>query len=575
MDEATRDRLRPRVAEARESLEADFREQLEARYGIRSDGQIVPLDRLTNLSYAGRTRRQAILDTVTHEQAAGSQRDSIARYVREAAFTALNRLAALKLMEADNRRLIRPSVGAYRDSAGFKEFVQISPELCLSLPDGGYQLYLELLFDDLSNELGVLFDRELPPSLLFPSEICLRAVLDILNQPDLADIWAEDETIGWIYQFFTPKQMRDQARKESAAPRNSYELAFRNQFFTPRYVVEFLVDNTLGRLWWEMRQGQTSLASVCQTMLIKPHPIWLRLGRLEPAPFQPSGSWGAHEGGGRMWTRPNPALHDAQLSDSAPRERVWEAIQQYALTVDGYAYAWKLKGVIVSGEATGTEAAAELANSRLEEYKQTGTWRGTFEELRVCLFFEQRRSHWLDTYPDDDDMPALLALHRAICEAWEREAELVPYRKKRDPRELRILDPACGSGHFLLYCFDLLIRIYQEAWEDEDLGPALHREFNGSFPTYQADVPGLILRHNLHGVDIDLRAIQIAGLALWLRAQREYADLSLQPDARLPIRRANLVYAEPMPGEYALLSEFARTLDPPALEPFVRDVWQE
>ena len=31
----------------------------------------------------------------------------------------------------------------------------------------------------------------------------------------------------------------------------------------------------------------------------------------------------------------------------------------------------------------------------------------------------------------------------------------------------RILDPACGSGHFLLYCFDLLIPIYLEAWEDD------------------------------------------------------------------------------------------------------------
>ena len=47
-------------------------------------------------------------------------------------------------------------------------------------------------------------------------------------------------------------------REESAAPRNSRELAVRNQFFTPRYVVEFLTDNTLGRIWYEMTKGQTS-----------------------------------------------------------------------------------------------------------------------------------------------------------------------------------------------------------------------------------------------------------------------------------------------------------------------------
>ena len=48
----------------------------------------------------------------------------------------------------------------------------------------------------------------------------------------------------------------------------------------------------------------------------------------------------------------------------------------------------------------------------------------------------------------------------------------IPYRPKKDPRDLKILDPACGSGHFLLYCFDLLQTIYEEAYDDPDLGQA-------------------------------------------------------------------------------------------------------
>ena len=422
MDEATRDRLRPRVAEAREALEHDFREQLEGTYGIRADGAVVPLERLTHLAYAGRARRQAILDTVSHAQAGGGTRDAIARYVREAAFTALNRLAALKLMEAENRRLIRPSVGAYRDSTGFKEFIQISPELCLSEPDGGYRLYVELLYDDLANELGVLFDRGLPQSLLFPSEGCLRDVLSILNDSALVGIWTEDETLGWIYQFFTPKQLRDQARKESAAPRNSYELAFRNQFFTPRYVVEFLVDNTLGRLWWEMRQGDTALVERCRYMLRPP------------------------------------------------------------------------------------------------------------------------------------DQP-------------------IAARQKRDPRALRVLDPAAGSGHFLLYGFDLFEVIYAEAYDDPNLGPALRKDYP-DLASYQRAVPELILRHNLHGIDIDLRAAQIAALALWLRAQRTYQQLGLKLAQRPRIRRVNVVTAEPMPGEADLLEAFLRGLDNPAVRELVHSTWQ-
>jgi hypothetical protein len=56
-------------------------------------------------------------------------------------------------------------------------------------------------------------------------------------------------------------------RDESAVPRNSRELAVRNQFFTPRYVVEFLTDNTLGRLWYEMTKGATVLKERCRYLV--------------------------------------------------------------------------------------------------------------------------------------------------------------------------------------------------------------------------------------------------------------------------------------------------------------------
>ena len=101
---------------------------------------------------------------------------------------------------------------------------------------------------------------------------------DLLNSEELKGIWSEDETIGWVYQYFTPKELRDQARKESQAPRNSYELAFRNQFFTPRYVVEFLTDNTLGRIWYEMRKGNTKLKDQCRYMVRRPSEVFLAGG---------------------------------------------------------------------------------------------------------------------------------------------------------------------------------------------------------------------------------------------------------------------------------------------------------
>ena len=70
-------------------------------------------------------------------------------------------------------------------------------------------------------------------------------------------------------------------------------------------------------------------------------------------------------------------------------------------------------------------------------------------------------------------------------------------------------------------------------------------------------MPRLILAHNLHGIDIDLRASQIAALALWLRCQRAYREMGLKQD-RPKITKSNIVCAEPMPGEKECSTRFSR-----------------
>lgn len=565
LDKNTRNTLRLAVTQCRRILEDAVATVLEGQYGVHRDGVLEESARMTHLSADDRRYREQVVGYLGHlTTRSDSPAGAVTQLIREAAFTHLNRLSAYKLLE--RRKLIRETVSRGLNSNGFKFYLADHPDEETLWSEGkqdqAYRHFLDWTARRLGEEMPALFSEHDPANRLYPPQRMLDDVLERLNDPALASIWDEDETIGWIYQYFTPKELRDEARKASQAPRNSYELAFRNQFYTPRYVVEFLVDNTLGRMWWEMRQGQTSLASVCKTMLHKPHPLWLRRGEGEPEPFQPTLVAALPPDGGDLWMRPNPTVTEI------------DQIMHYAITVDGYHYAERHMGRPGTNQR-GTDVLGELANNRAKDYFESGNITGTFEELRLCLFVEQRRSHHFGELPDGKMGEYCQALYRAICEAWEREAEFVPYRKKRDPRELRILDPACGSGHFLLYCFDLLIHIYQEAWEDENFGPELRREFANNFPAYQAAVPGMILRYNLHGIDIDLRAVQIAGLALWLRAQREYADLDIPRDQRPHIRRANLAYAEPMPGEYNLLRDFLKTLDPPALMAFTEDVWNQ
>ncbi|WP_433523888.1 BREX-1 system adenine-specific DNA-methyltransferase PglX [Nocardia pseudovaccinii] len=69
------------------------------------------------------------------------------------------------------------------------------------------------------------------------------------------------------------------------------------------------------------------------------------------------------------------------------------------------------------------------------------------------------------------------------------------------PEAIRVLDPACGSGHMLTYAFDLLFRIYEE---------------EGYTPN---SIPQLILTHNLRGLEIDERAAQLASFALAMKAR--------------------------------------------------------
>jgi len=417
MDKPTRNAIEKATQRARRVLEEDFGLQLAGTYDVLGSGVVAP-QAGAHLSSREALLRTKVVAALEHKRAAGmAAAEAVADFIRDAAFTALNRFAALKMLEA--RGLVQECISRGEQSAGYIEFCGMAPGVAL-LPSGaGYRLYVECLFDELSTEVKVLFDRRDAASVLWPKRPAFEALLEVLNGAELRTVWGEDETIGWVYQFFNSGEERRAMRDASQAPRNSRELAVRNQFFTPRYVVQFLTDNTLGRIWYEMRQGTTALVERCEYMVRRPE----------------------------------------------------------------------------------------------ESYEP---------------------------------------------------------RAKKDPRDLRILDPACGSGHFLLYAFDLLLVVYEEGWTDAagPLSEATGRRLRDDYSTLaelRRELPGLILRHNLHGVDIDPRCAQIAQLALWMRAQRAFHDFGVARAERPLIRRSNIVIAEPMPGEADLRAEFLARLDDPAL----------
>jgi hypothetical protein len=475
MNQDIRNKLRNVVTHCRKLLEDSVSQELEGKYGIFAKKHQVTADpnaKMSHLTEEEQAARKDILDHFGHIEARGFKpKEALDQLVREIAFTHLNRLCAYKMMEAREvyvgGQKFREAVRRGIDSNGVKFYLADHPDeerlFNTGHQDVAYRHFLDWLGGLLSDEIGVLFNPNDPANRLYPRQKTLDEVLDLLNgggiKPEETElreewpkIWSQDETIGWVYQYFTPKELRDQARKESAAPRNSYELAFRNQFFTPRYVVEFLVDNTLGRIWFEMRKGSTKLKDQCQYMIRRPTEHFLKDGEQPP-------------------------------KDAA-------------------------------------EGRDDLSQEEL---------------LKLPVY--------------------------------------IPYRPKKDPRELRILDPASGSGHFLVYCFDLLLTIYDEAYADTELGPALQKDYP-KLEDLRREVPRLILAHNVHGIDIDLRASQIAALALWLRCQRAYQNMGLKKD-RPKITRSNFVCAEPMPGEEQMLKDFVAQLEPKLLGQVVEVVFDK
>ena len=114
---------------------------------------------------------------------------------------------------------------------------------------------------------------------------------------------------------------------------------------------------------------------------------------------------------------------------------------------------------------------------------------------------------YLEMYPDSRFM---------IDEETGKTKYLIanaPKQQVRHPKEngvldIRLIDPACGSGNFLIYAFSVFYDMYVDQMEN----------YGADFS--RRDIPKLIVEHNLYGVDLDERAVQITQIALFIKAMQ-------------------------------------------------------
>lgn len=425
------------VSAAKQLLMQNVTEMLQQWYGIWADGHTIGVEQLPSQDTDVMHTARMLRDRLQHLEAALPDTDdnkgqlAVSQLVAEQAFTQLNRFCALRMCE--ERELIMESIRGGYESAGFMAYDGIAQASGASRYER-YRWYLLSVFDELSIELPAVFDRFSPYGLLFPDENTLMKLLELINDEQLAawydeqnnqtvNFWKEDETLGWMFQDYNSLEERRKMREESNKPRNSREMAVRNQFFTPEYVVRFLTDNSLGRIWYEMTQG----------------------------------------------------------------------------------------------------------NSHIGE-----------EQCRYMI---------------------------------RRPGEALTERKLKEPTEILSLDPTCGSMHFGLYLYEVMEYIYMDAWDNQ---PSLLQEFREvhTRETFHREVPRLILENNIYGCEIDPRALQIAALSLWLRAQKSYSQMGLDAAERPLITRSNLVLAEAMPGNKRLLKGLMDELDKP-MQRLLTTIWDK
>ncbi|GEM_PF-382188 len=483
MNRQSKSAIKSLVLTLRHKLEDDIGIQLK-RYGFAGE-RWLDLDRLPHIQRDDQAtidhfRLKAALEQHLRRigadpgEATPQQRaEAVDWFVREVAFTHLNRLVALKCLEV--RGLI-PEIITTRDAYGGRsrahyDYRNGHPDEARR-PDDALPAAIRHVCRHVYAEFKFLFDvgdpatNHPPPTnaILWPDSPVLKECITLINNldhtagqsPNLqspisnlqspSTLWAEDEILGWIYQFYNAEQK--EAIRKRGRPRRPAEVAVINQFFTPRWIVKFLVDNTLGRLWLEMHPDSERVRAKCDYLV--PEPL------------------GADEAG-RQGDQETRGQGDQETRGQGDQETRGQGDQETRRRGEG---AFRL----------------------------------------------------------DPDSPI-------------NDPKAPPRREPKRPQDIRLIDPACGTMHFGHYAFEVFQEIYR------DFNEFYAQEQGGSSSQSiiripQSEIPSAILRYNLYGVDIDLRAVQLAGLSLFIKANLALSQAEGTASPRAHISHVNLVVAD-------------------------------
>lgn len=201
-------------------------------------------------------KRQALETILANhlEENQGNYPEARFQAIDECTFTLFNRIAAIKVMES---RELFPEIIKQRVENGNRSFAHTAwleehPEE-RSAEREGLKSFLRDEFDRLGDDL-YLFNQDYPYALL-PTADELYRIIDAFNQVEEdadcgVDTWRNDDILGWLYESYNA--IEKEQLKASGVKTEFDKVSLQSQVYTPKWVVKFLVDNSLGKLYLEM-----------------------------------------------------------------------------------------------------------------------------------------------------------------------------------------------------------------------------------------------------------------------------------------------------------------------------------
>jgi hypothetical protein len=275
--------MQPNLKKILRALSLDLRHTLEGWYdntgafhpgdletrlnalGVWRERVSKPIEELPYLSTEDKTARQVIDAYIAYRaEAEVSLADAVAEFVRESAYNWANRLFALRCMEA---RGIIDEVILQKEIYGGRSLVhnrlaRKNPEACAG-PDEGLFAVLFQEFEERAKELPELFAPDSPAIELRPSLSALKRCLALISgtlkangQESASDeVFTAPDVLGWAYQYWNAEEKErifEKIKLDENAKIEADAIIPATQMYTDPYMVEFLVQNSLGALWMNM-----------------------------------------------------------------------------------------------------------------------------------------------------------------------------------------------------------------------------------------------------------------------------------------------------------------------------------